>query len=142
MATIAEEVTAYLGDEYYRVLVTGSREWTNIGLLSLALDHAYAEAVSLGKTMVLIEGLCSKGADKQARNWADVTAIMGTHVEVESYKAYWDLWGRGAGYRRNHEMVELGADVCLAFIKDYSEGSSHTAFLAQVKHIHTLVFRE
>jgi hypothetical protein len=36
-----------------------------------------------------------------------------------------------AGLARNRLMVELGADICLAFVRNGSRGASHCAALAE-----------
>lgn len=117
--------------EDYRVLVTGSRDWPNPGLVHLALNHAYCEASRQRRRMVLVQGKCAKGADAQAVDWARCMIVMGFPVLIESHRADWEGPAkRGAGYRRNAVMVKRGADVCYAFIKDSSNGSTHCSGLA------------
>jgi hypothetical protein len=52
-------------------------------------------------------------------------------MDTEPHPAEWELWGRGAGMRRNSEMVKSGADVWIAFIKNGSRGASHCAAEAE-----------
>ena len=49
--------------------------------------------------LTLIEG-GEKGVDALAKDWA-----VSNGVPVETYKADWARYGRGAGHRRNTEMV-------------------------------------
>jgi hypothetical protein len=81
-------------------------------------------------TRVLVSGACPHGADQIAEQiWASWGGSVGLH------HANWERHGCGAGYRRNTQMVALGADVCLAFILNDSPGASHTAGLAQTAGI-------
>lgn len=117
--------------EDYRVLVTGSRDWPNPGLVHHVLNHTYCEASRQRRRMVLVQGKCPKGADAQAVDWARCMIVMGFPVLIESHPADWNgPVKRGAGYRRNAEMVKRGAEVCHAFIKDSSKGSMHCSGLA------------
>jgi hypothetical protein len=105
----------------YRILVTGSRTWTDWRTITAAL----LDAASGHDAVMLVQG-CAAGADFLA---AQAARKLGW--EVEDHPADWDRFGKAAGYRRNAEMVALGADVCLAFIRDGSKGATHCADLAE-----------
>jgi len=109
----------------YRVLVTGSRDWDRPEVIHAALETELALAVAAGWQMIVIHG-GAKGADAQAASWAHGKAVL-----VEPHHARWGLEGRFAGVNRNRRMVNLGADVTLAFIRNGSRGASHCARLAE-----------
>ncbi|MFI5877567.1 SLOG family protein [Streptomyces sp. NPDC051445] len=87
--------------------------------------------------VTLVHGACPKGADAIAHHFGLVVGI-----EIEAHPADWDSWGKSAGFRRNADMVNLGADLCLAFIRGGSRGASMTAGLARDVQIPTEVFRQ
>jgi hypothetical protein len=64
-------------------------------------------------------------------DWFIAGAAHTLGMDTEPHPAEWELWGRGAGMRRNSEMVKSGADVWLAFIKNGSRGASHCAAEAE-----------
>ena len=108
----------------FRVLVTGSRDWDDMQELRYALIHATAIHLP---SVVIVHGACPTGADAMAAEWA---SDMG--VQAEEHPADWDGLGKGAGPRRNAEMVAAGANVCLAFYKHGAgnKGTDHCASLA------------
>lgn len=113
-----------------RILVTGSRDWDDWPTLARAMF----EAINDYGEIVVVSGHCPTGADAMAEWVAE--NLMRRHLEVlrvtvERHPADWKTHGKKAGFVRNAEMVNLGADVCLAFIKNGSKGASMTARLAE-----------
>jgi len=139
-----------------RILVTGSRDWEDRGaiekeLFLLRWGDRYRE------DFVVVQG-ASGNADKAADDWAHRT----TGVTPEPHSANWNAQCRpeckpghrrrvrgavsatycpAAGVYRNSEMVALGADVCLAFIKNNSRGATDCADKAEAAGIPTRRFR-
>ncbi|TXS22428.1 DUF2493 domain-containing protein [Streptomyces sp. adm13(2018)] len=113
----------------YRILVTGSRDWPDMDRLYAVL----ATAVYQHLPAVIVHGACPNGADAQAAWWIRMHGkTLG--VTEERHPANWRPGGqldRAAGFRRNAEMVNLGADICHAFIHNGSRGATHTADLAE-----------
>lgn len=121
-----------------RVLVTGSRTWTWHKPVHEALSEYYEQAVGDGDRLVVVHGGAGRGADRIARDWAAQAALFGWPVDQEAHPADWSgPKRRGAGFARNAEMVALGADACLAFIRDGSHGATHCAGLAEKAGIPT-----
>lgn len=97
-----------------RILVTGSRDWKDSWVVIMALR----DVLGGHPKGTIVEG-GGQGADRIARNWArrfpDLT--------VETHKAEWRTQGSAAGPIRNQKMVDLGADICLAFPLGESPGT-------------------
>jgi hypothetical protein len=92
-----------------RVLVTGSRTWSDAELVFSVLDH-WNETVGID---TIIEG-CALGADQMAYEWA-----RERNVGCESYPADWHNFGKSAGPRRNSQMlIEGKPDLVIAFHDD------------------------
>lgn len=92
----------------HRLLITGSRNWTNLTILTRTLD-----LLTQGKEDVVIVHGAAKGADLMAARWAEAN-----HLRVEAHpvtKDEWDTNPRSAGILRNVRMVNLGAECCAAF---------------------------
>ncbi|MFJ5294470.1 DUF2493 domain-containing protein [Streptomyces sp. NPDC088348] len=118
-----------MSEQPYRILVTGSRDWADHDVVRDALAAATYQHVPA----VIVHGACPSGADAMASWWVRRYRHLG--LTEERHPADWKANGRAAGPIRNALMVNLGADVCLAFIKGGSRGASHTAGLAELAGI-------
>jgi len=104
-----------------RVLVTGSRDWRDRRAIR-------EEMVKLGtEDMVLVSG-AQRSYDKVTHAYygADhIAEVIAADLEwdIERHPARWEELGRAAGVVRNGEMVNLGADMCLAFPLPQSKGT-------------------
>jgi SLOG family YspA-like protein len=91
-----------------RLLVCGSRTWTDRARLRQVLDQVVAEH-SDGQ-VVLIEG-DARGADRLAGQLARERGWR-----LEHYPADWTRQGRAAGFQRNARMLQQGRpDLVVAF---------------------------
>lgn len=122
-----------------RLLVTGSREYTDARTCAAALDEvAGLLRAPGGPPPILVHG-SARGLDSladrlaRARGWP-----------VEGHPADWARRGRRAGFVRNAEMVASGADLCLAFplgalLSGTSRGTWGCATAARAAGIPTLL---
>jgi hypothetical protein len=115
----------------FRLLFTGSRSFDDRAAIWVALDIVAESALACGyDRVVLVHGACPDGGDAHADAW--FRAKRGEMpLGVERHPANWDLLKRRAGYLRNIDMVQAGADVCLAAIRDESKGATMCAELAE-----------
>jgi len=116
-----------VNDIRFRLLVTGSRDWPDKLMVEKTLDElvAFGMRLSHAGDVVIVHGACPRGGDKMADDWA-----LESGFAVEQYRANWNALGRSAGFIRNKQMVDLGADLCIAFIYNKSRGASSCADLA------------
>jgi hypothetical protein len=112
----------------FRLLVTGSRTWHDVQAIEQALAVILARHP---EGVLLVHGACPRGADAIAAAYAART----TGYRTEAHPAHWRRYGRAAGYRRNAEMIALGADGCAAFIRGSSPGSTSVVRLARAAGI-------
>lgn len=115
-----------------RILVTGSRSWTDRKAIEDALFDAL---VATDDDVVIVHGACPTGADEIASRFVSWIGGYDSGLTEERHPADWRRYGRAAGPNRNAEMVALGADLCLAFIHNQSRGATHCADLAEAAGI-------
>jgi hypothetical protein len=105
-----------------RVLVCGSRNWTNTG----AIYSKLAEYGCGYAPFTLIHGN-ARGADSIAADYAKDRA-----KEILAFPANWNLYGKAAGAIRNRQMLEEGRpELVLAFWDGVSKGTWHMINLAR-----------
>ena len=109
-----------------RILVTGSRDWRDFKVIADAIYQVVTEWRCKPGDVTIVHGGCKTGADEEA-NW--LAELVG--IKVEIHPADWKKHGKAAGPIRNQEMVDAGADICLAFIKNNSRGATHCADAAE-----------
>lgn len=112
-----------------RILITGSRDWEDKDAILAALRHHNPR---VNDAPTIVHGACPTGADFLADQLAQEYRAC-----VERHPAEWAVFGKRAGFVRNSAMVELGADICLAFIRNGSRGATMTADLAEAAGIPT-----
>lgn len=97
------------GDTSLRILVTGSRNWTNLDCVLAAIAWAADKFEAHSHDVVVVHG-AARGLDAAAAIQAQCLGM-----NTEAHPANWDLYGKRAGALRNQEMVDAGADIVLAF---------------------------
>lgn len=113
-----------------RILVTISRDWDekDFDVIADALYDA-CDGISYYKVTVI------HGASQMDFFIAGMARMLG--MDTEPHRANWKQYGTSAGPLRNQEMVNSGADKCLAFIKQGSHGATGCADLAEAAGIKT-----
>lgn len=117
-----------------RVLVTGSRKWTDAEAVyqNLARERMTAAGLRL-PGLVVIHGACTTGADAFADLWA--RRCRDCDVTVERFPANWKRYGRAAGPLRNQRLIEARPDIVLAFPLPDSRGTDDCIQRALAAHI-------
>lgn len=96
------------------VIVTGGRAYNGTGLVE-ALDALERESSDYDPMMLIVGD--ARGADQIARDWAIKNSVF-----HKLHLADWDAYGKGAGPRRNSDMVKSAFEfkmqvetvICLA----------------------------
>lgn len=105
----------------YRVIVCGSRKWTDREAISSRL-------FDLGPS-IIVHGNAA-GADRIAGQEAQKLGLL-----VEPHPADWERHGNQAGPIRNNEMALAGADLCIAFWDGQSAGTKDMMARAKLRGI-------
>lgn len=114
-----------------RILVTGSRAWTDRAAVRAALVDALATFSGTGLP-VLVHGAAA-GADQLADEvWKELQAELPNQLgPAEDHPAA----DHPSPRHRNQHMVDLGATVCLAFADRWASGTGMCARMARAAGI-------
>lgn len=108
-----------------RVGVTGSRDWPSQADVWAGLDEVHA---MVGSDFLIIVHGGARGVDQMAMAWVRGRRRDGDlNIYHEMHPAQWRQNGvfvKAAGHQRNQMMVDKGADLWLAFIRNYSPGAT------------------
>lgn len=110
-----------------RILITGSRRDNDFNKVFRQLVQYKHDCVTL------IHG-GAPGIDEIADRIANMW-----DWDVEVYPADWDSFGNAAGPMRNQQMVDSGADICIAFPAPDSKGTWNCVNKARSAKIKTIV---
>lgn len=109
-----------------KILVTGSRRFTDPFAASLAIDKRLG---NLPEGATVIHG-GALGADKIAAEAAERHGHP-----VEAFFADWDAYGKRAGVIRNLKMLDEKPKLVIAFWNGESRGTLHVINNARQRHI-------
>jgi PD-(D/E)XK nuclease superfamily/YspA, cpYpsA-related SLOG family len=130
-----ERVGHPMAEQRYRLLVTGSRNWTDAEAVTTVLDAA----ITAHPRLTIVHGDCQTGADNIADQWGYFMAKEGgADITVERYPVTageWAKYGKAAGPLRNKIMVDSKPDGVAAFVLDGSKGATGTVELARAAGI-------
>lgn len=118
----------------YRVIVCGSRDWTDRRIIRETLLALADRCPDL--RIVVVHG-AARGADRMAGEEARACGY-----KVEEHPANWALHGHRAGLIRNAYMLSLGCSHVIAFWDGKSRGTEHMIRIAREADARVTVIRE
>lgn len=105
-----------------RLIVAGSRSIKSYKLIRETLDRLLVRYYS--SEIEIVCGECY-GPDLLGKKYA-----LAKRIQIKSFPADWDNYGRSAGFRRNEEMAKY-ATHCVCFWDERSKGTLHMINLAK-----------
>jgi hypothetical protein len=83
-------------------LITGSRDWPNDPVSVKIITDKLDSHLRWHPDTVMINGRCPTGVDQICYEWAILNK-----VELLTYPAEWEKYGKAAGPKRNMEMLQM-----------------------------------
>lgn len=100
----------------FKVIICGSRDFTDYELLKSKCDLLLSKKIEDGYKITIVSG-CAKGADTLGEKYSSER-----NFNIERYPADWTKYGKGAGFIRNGQMA-LNAHACIAFFSSKNESN-------------------
>ena len=110
----------------FRLVVAGSRDFNDYGMLCSALDEVIAD-LKAEYNVTIVSGTAN-GADKLGEKYAEKHGL-----KIERHPANWGRYGRGAGPIRNAEMVKA-SDGVVVFWNGESTGAKNIIDCAKAEN--------
>lgn len=102
-----------------RTIIAGSRACSDYNTLLRAISD-------IDRIITTVISGTAQGADKLGERWAEKN-----NIPVERYPAFWELYGKSAGYVRNETMATRALHGALLALWDgKSKGTKHMIDLA------------
>ena len=98
-----------------RVVIAGCRDYSNYEEAKKYIDLCLSNILKENNIVIVSGG--ARGADALGERYAEENGL-----EIERYPANWDIYGRGAGLRRNQKMAEI-SDYVICFWDGKSRGT-------------------
>lgn len=114
-----------------RILVCGSRDWTDAFAINCVLNGYLSD----GDAFTVISGMAN-GADSIAAEWARLN-----EQELLEFPAQWEMYGKSAGPVRNRAMLNNGKPDFVWAFKTHAEsrGTNHMVNIARRAGVRTYV---
>ena len=108
-----------------KVIIAGGRDFNDYELLKTKVDNILSQKKKTHKIYILSGK--ARGADSLGERYANENSL-----EVLSFPADWETFGKRAGVKRNAEMANE-ADALIAFWDGESHGTKHMIDIATKK---------
>lgn len=99
-----------------RLVIAGSRDWLPT---PEDIDAQFDDFLFVKSEVREVVSGTARGADEAGETWAAINGIP-----VRRFPAEWELYGKGAGKRRNSQMAKY-CDGAFVFWKNQSSGSAN-----------------
>lgn len=118
----------------WRVLVSGSQNWTDEEAIRMALSKVWKQSEILrlnGSECILVHPTTRGTAEMASRIWLELGGA------VEPHAADWEGFRSLAPFVRSKAMVDKGADLAIVFIKAGDKVNDRLANLTETNKIYT-----